>query len=178
VSQDRSSTPERDGCPERPEDVREWMWHMDLHLTEHDERHAGLALRAAWPRVREWLETVERYWMNVRAALPVSVPNKGRWPYASFYNGYWYVRRSHAERLIAQSERGERFIRCVWVVEREWGYGKAMRVVASDHPRFTVGSRFDFGFLDIAVTEGYRVLIDSVAPHVKHDMEVQRAERR
>ena len=35
-----------------PEEVQEWIWHMDLHLTEHDDRHAGLALRAAWPSVR------------------------------------------------------------------------------------------------------------------------------
>lgn len=80
--------------------------------------------------------------------------------------------------FVARSESEQRFIRCVWVVEREFGYGKAMRVVASDHPRFVVGSRFDYGFLDIAVTEGYRVQIDSVPPHVKHDMEVQREERR
>ena len=33
----------------------EWLDHMDLHLTEHDERHAGLALRAAWPHVRAHL---------------------------------------------------------------------------------------------------------------------------
>lgn len=38
-----------------PKDVLEWIWHMDLHLTEHDERHAGLALRAAWPHVRAYL---------------------------------------------------------------------------------------------------------------------------
>ena len=71
----------------------------------------------------------------------------------------------------------ERMIRCVWVVERAFGYGKAMRVVASDHPRFSVGTRFNFGFLDIAVTEGYRVQIDPVPPHVKHDMEEDRRER-
>lgn len=38
-----------------PREVLEWIWHMDLHLTEHDERHAGIALRAAWPHVREYL---------------------------------------------------------------------------------------------------------------------------
>lgn len=44
---------------ERPNDLQEWIWHMDLHLTEHDERHAGLALRAAWPAVRAYLCSVE-----------------------------------------------------------------------------------------------------------------------
>ena len=39
-----------------PEEIQEWCWHMDLHLTEHDERHAGLALRAAWPHVSKWLK--------------------------------------------------------------------------------------------------------------------------
>lgn len=41
-----------------PKQVLEWIWHMDLHLTEHDERHAGLALRAAWPHVRKYLVEV------------------------------------------------------------------------------------------------------------------------
>lgn len=70
-----------------------------------------------------------------------------------------------------------KFIRCVWVVEREFGYGKAMRVVDSDHPRFTVGSRFDYGFLDIAVSAGYRVQIDPVPPHVLHDIKEAKRER-
>lgn len=45
-----------------------------------------------------------------------------------------------------------------WVEEEEWGYGKAMRVIESDHPRFTVGSRFDFGFFNIATDEGYKIV--------------------
>lgn len=36
-----------------PQEIQEWLWHMDTHLTEHDVRHAGLALRAAWPAVRD-----------------------------------------------------------------------------------------------------------------------------
>lgn len=40
---------------EVPNDVMEWIWHMDLHLTEHDLIHAGRALRAAWPTVRAYL---------------------------------------------------------------------------------------------------------------------------
>jgi hypothetical protein len=41
------------------EEVQEWISHMDLHLTEHDIHHAGLALRAAWPHVRAYLSSVE-----------------------------------------------------------------------------------------------------------------------
>lgn len=37
-----------------PTDIQEWIWHLDLHLTEHDEQHAGRALRAAWPAVRDF----------------------------------------------------------------------------------------------------------------------------
>jgi hypothetical protein len=37
-----------------PEHIFEWFEHLNLHLTEHDERHAGLALRAAWPQVRDY----------------------------------------------------------------------------------------------------------------------------
>ena len=43
-----------------------------------------------------------------------------------------------------------------WVEEEE--YGKAMRVVESTHERFTQGSRFDFGFFNIATEEGYAIL--------------------
>jgi hypothetical protein len=45
-----------------------------------------------------------------------------------------------------------------WVEEEAFGYGMAMRVIESDHPRFTVGSRFDFGFFNIATTEGYKII--------------------
>jgi hypothetical protein len=88
---------------ERPEEVREWCWHMDLHLTEHDDRHAAMALRAAWPAVSKWLETVEGYWSSVVAALPVGKAAKWRGHFAHFYNGYWYVKRSAAEKEIAKA---------------------------------------------------------------------------
>lgn len=42
-----------------PDEVREWMLHMDLHLTEHDERHAGMALRSAWPHVRAYIAQLQ-----------------------------------------------------------------------------------------------------------------------
>ena len=52
----------------------------------------------------------------------------------------------------------EKKITVQWVKEEEWGYGKAMRVIESNHPRFTVGSRFDFGFFSIATDEGYKIV--------------------
>jgi len=45
-----------------------------------------------------------------------------------------------------------------WVPETEFGYEKAMRVIESNHPRFTPGSRFDFGFFNIATDEGYTIV--------------------
>lgn len=45
-----------------------------------------------------------------------------------------------------------------WVEESDWGYGKAMRVVESDHPKFKAGDRFDFGFFEIATEEGYKII--------------------
>jgi len=37
--------------------------------------------------------------------------------------------------------------------------GLAMNVVCSSHPRFSAGTRFDFGFLSIASDEGYCITI-------------------
>ena len=45
-----------------------------------------------------------------------------------------------------------------WQKETAFGYGKAMRVVISDHPRFTPGSRFDCGFFSLATDEGYTIV--------------------
>ena len=45
-----------------------------------------------------------------------------------------------------------------WVKEEAFGYGKAMRVISSNHPRFVVGSRFDYGFFSIATNEGYIII--------------------
>jgi hypothetical protein len=39
------------------------------------------------------------------------------------------------------------------------GYTRAMIVVCSNHPRFTNGSRFYFGFLEIASCEGYAITV-------------------
>jgi len=38
-------------------------------------------------------------------------------------------------------------------------YNMALYVVISNHPRFVEGSRFDFGFLNIASCEGYTITI-------------------
>ncbi|MFO7688693.1 MAG: hypothetical protein R6V60_21640 [Desulfobacterales bacterium] len=45
-----------------------------------------------------------------------------------------------------------------WVKEDTFGYGKAMRVLISDHPRWQPGHRFDFGFFSIATDEGYTII--------------------
>lgn len=45
-----------------------------------------------------------------------------------------------------------------WVKEEEWGYGKAMRVIESDHEKFKKGTRFYFGFFSIATDEGYTII--------------------
>jgi hypothetical protein len=45
-----------------------------------------------------------------------------------------------------------------WVPEEKYGYEIAMRVIQSDHPRFTTGTRFDFGFFSIATKEGYTII--------------------
>lgn len=36
---------------------------------------------------------------------------------------------------------------------------KSLRVFHSTHPRFVAGSHFDYGYLDIALNEGYVVTI-------------------
>lgn len=43
-----------DEGPYIPDDIAEWVGHLNLHLTEHDLPHAGKALRAAWPAVRSY----------------------------------------------------------------------------------------------------------------------------
>ena len=45
-----------------------------------------------------------------------------------------------------------------WVKEEGFGYSKAMRVIESDHKRFAAGSRFDYGFFNIATDEGYTII--------------------
>jgi len=52
------------------------------------------------------------------------------------------------KKIVAQYV--ERFGEEVW---------KEMRIIESNHPRFVVGSRFDFGFLQIASGEGYEITI-------------------
>lgn len=68
LSADRSHNSK---LPSLPEEIQEWCWHMDTHLTEHDIRHAGLALRAAWPHVSKWLQ--ENVGPSSRAGTPFQV---------------------------------------------------------------------------------------------------------
>jgi hypothetical protein len=39
-----------------------------------------------------------------------------------------------------------------------------MRVIVSDHPRFIVGHRFDFGFMNVVTDEGYTVVSIPMPP--------------
>lgn len=52
-----------------------------------------------------------------------------------------------------------KFIVVQWFTELQFGYKKAMRVMQSTHPRFINGSRFDFGFMEIAIEEGYAITV-------------------
>ena len=52
-------------------------------------------------------------------------------------------------------------------VKKDSFYEKAMRVIVSDHPRFTVGYRFDFGFMSIATDEGYTIVSVPMQPSEK-----------
>jgi hypothetical protein len=41
---------------------------------------------------------------------------------------------------------------------KDFGYCTEYKVISSDHPRFSVSSRYDFGFLSISVQEGAVVI--------------------
>jgi hypothetical protein len=44
-----------------------------------------------------------------------------------------------------------------WIDENSF-YKQSMIVTQSNHPRFKVGTRFDFGFFKIATDEGYTII--------------------
>lgn len=44
-----------------------------------------------------------------------------------------------------------------WIPEDSF-YTTAMKVIESTHPRFVIGSRFDFGFFNVATREGYTII--------------------
>jgi len=44
-----------------------------------------------------------------------------------------------------------------WIPEKSC-YGKAMKVIESDHPEYTKDSRFDYGFFGIATDQGYTII--------------------
>ena len=49
-----------------------------------------------------------------------------------------------------------KLIICKWIKTDDF-YEKEMRIVFSNHERFVVGSRFDFGFMNVTVDEGYMI---------------------
>lgn len=51
-----------------------------------------------------------------------------------------------------------KFIVVQWLPEKS-PYGHAMRVIRSNHERFSDGTRFDFGFLEIASEEGFTITV-------------------
>jgi len=51
-----------------------------------------------------------------------------------------------------------KYIVVQWLKEKS-PYKKCMRVIKSNHPRFSDGTRFDYGFLDIASCEGYAITV-------------------
>lgn len=72
---------------------------------------------------------------------------------------------------------------CEWIEEKDFGYGRAMRVIRSDHPRFVVGSRFDWGFATVAGCQGYSleilpVPVNLMTPSEFEIFEVKRAAMR
>lgn len=85
--------------PRAPKQVLEWIWHMDLHLTEHDERHAGLALRAAWPHVRKYLvEVSERMAYSAPSAMGTTATDQRdalRWLQQYVFSGETSSGRPH-----------------------------------------------------------------------------------
>jgi hypothetical protein len=46
-----------------------------------------------------------------------------------------------------------------FVTQNDCVYSREMKVVYSNHEKFVTGSRFDFGFLNIASAEGYIIEI-------------------
>lgn len=46
-----------------------------------------------------------------------------------------------------------------WVEGNEYCYGEVMRVIESDHKRFSKGTMFSFGFFNVAIAEGYTIIL-------------------
>ena len=68
------------------------------------------------------------------------------------------IQESPSDLTNQQRDTNMKTIIVRWVPEAQYGYGSAMRVIESDHPRFTVGSRFDYGYFGIATDEGYTII--------------------
>lgn len=84
---------------------------------------------------------------------PVSGEFDGAPYYAEEFEPYINVKNE------LHQEKEEKVIVAQWIPEDTYGYGRAMRVIQSNHPRFSVGCRFDYGFTGIAGDEGYTVII-------------------
>lgn len=50
-------------------------------------------------------------------------------------------------------------IKIIDVSNEDGIYPSEMRVIYSTHDRFIVDSRFDYGFMNIAIKEGYTIII-------------------
>lgn len=62
--------------------------------------------------------------------------------------------------IIGGKMAKKKVIVCEWFEEKQWGYDHALRVIESNHPRFIKGSRFDWGFANLATQEdGYELKI-------------------
>lgn len=73
------------GCP-----LNTGKDHVDLHIEAERE-----------------LATARIVIANLQASLPVGVAPKGRWATALYCNGYWWVKKSHAERALKDERDGD-----------------------------------------------------------------------
>ena len=65
-----------DALERLPDEIREWVLHLDLHMTEHDDRHARMALCAAWPKVRDYFLRCSTPTTNAEQDAPINVSFK------------------------------------------------------------------------------------------------------
>ena len=49
-------------------------------------------------------------------------------------------------------------VRWIKTTSKEDIYKRVMWIIASDHPRFIEGSRFDYEFFNIATADGYTIV--------------------
>ena len=94
-----------------------------------------------------------------KPSFQLHVEGKESWSWADIDPNWKYIdTKPTVSRWNEEAREVMKAITVRWIKEEEWGHDKAMQVVESDHKRFTKGSRFDFGFFDIATTEGYTII--------------------